>query len=162
MALSTGQRITLLRIDDVMAMSHRYEMEIRETLDPQPVGYQGRKTRLAIVRQRGKRKDHYLDLEADDIVLLGWNAPFRTDTEGAGIMAGSADNEAALAFVEYLVSEAGQSYFVEQTFEYPLVPGIDAPEGLPTLESLLNPELDLSDLDDLSTTQELLARVGLI
>ncbi len=81
---------------------------------------------------------------------------------GAGIMAGSADNEAALAFVEYLVSEAGQTYFVEQTFEYPLVAGIDAPEGLPSLESLVNPELDLSDLDDLSTTQELLARVGLI
>jgi iron(III) transport system substrate-binding protein len=81
---------------------------------------------------------------------------------GAGIMAGSADNAAALAFVEYLVSAAGQDYFVEQTFEYPLVPGIVEPEGVPPLESLLNPELDLSDLDDLSTTQEMLARVGLI
>ncbi|MGY6496761.1 MAG: extracellular solute-binding protein [Microcella sp.] len=81
---------------------------------------------------------------------------------GAGILAGSAENEAALAFVEYLVSEEGQRYFVEQTFEYPLVPGIDAPEGLPSLESLVNPELDLSDLDDLATTQELLARLGFI
>lgn len=81
---------------------------------------------------------------------------------GAGILAGSADNAAALAFVEYLISEAGQEYFVEQTFEYPLVPGIAEPEGVPPLESLLNPELDLSDLDDLSTTQEMLARVGLI
>jgi iron(III) transport system substrate-binding protein len=81
---------------------------------------------------------------------------------GAGILAGSADNAAALAFVEYLISEAGQTYFVEQTFEYPLVPGITAPEGVPPLESLLNPELDLSDLDDLATTQDLLARVGLI
>lgn len=90
MALSTGQRITLLKIDDVMAMSHRYEMEIRKTLEPQPVGYEGRKTRVAVVRQRGKRKDHYLDLAADDIVLDGWNVPFRTDTEGAGIMTGNA------------------------------------------------------------------------
>lgn len=81
---------------------------------------------------------------------------------GAGLLAGSADNAAALEFIEYLVSEAGQTYFVEQTFEYPLVEGIDAPEGLPALESLVTPELDLSDLDDLSTTQELLARVGLI
>ncbi|WAB84619.1 iron ABC transporter substrate-binding protein [Microcella daejeonensis] len=81
---------------------------------------------------------------------------------GAGLMSGSAENADALAFIEYLVSEAGQSYFVEETFEYPLVAGIDAPEGLPSLESLVNPELDLSDLDTLSDTQDLLARVGLI
>lgn len=90
MALSTGQRITLLKIDDVMAMSHRYELEVRQVLDPQPVGYEGRKTRVAIVRQRGKRKDQYLDIAADDIVLDGWDVPFRTDTESAGIMAGNA------------------------------------------------------------------------
>lgn len=81
---------------------------------------------------------------------------------GAGLLSGSADDADALAFLEYLVSEAGQSYFVEQTFEYPLVAGIDAPEGLPSLDSLVNPELDLSDLDTLSETQELLTRVGLI
>ena len=55
-----------------------------------------------------------------------------------------------------------QTYFVEKTFEYPLLPGIDAPEGLPSLESLVNPDLDLSDLDDLATTQQLLAEAGLI
>ncbi len=81
---------------------------------------------------------------------------------GAGLLSGAADNANALAFLEYLVSEAGQTYFVEQTFEYPLVAGIDAPEGLPVLADLVNPDLDLSDLDTLSDTQELLARVGLI
>ena len=43
-----------------------------------------------------------------------------------------------------------------------MLPGVDAPEGLPSLESLVNPELDLSDLDDLATTQQLLADAGLI
>ncbi|WP_168914717.1 extracellular solute-binding protein [Microcella flavibacter] len=81
---------------------------------------------------------------------------------GAGLLSGAAENADALAFIEYLVSEAGQTYFVEETYEYPLVAGIDAPEGLPSLESLVNPELDLSDLDTLSDTQDLLARVGLI
>ncbi|MHB1288889.1 MAG: iron ABC transporter substrate-binding protein, partial [Georgenia sp.] len=66
------------------------------------------------------------------------------------------------AVVEYLVSDVGQTYFVEKTYEYPLVAGIDAPQGLPSLESLVNPELDLSDLDSLSQTQELLASHGLI
>ncbi len=81
---------------------------------------------------------------------------------GAAILAGAEGDPDALAFVEYLLSDAGQTYFVEETYEYPLVPGIDAPEGLPSLESLVNPELDLSDLDSLTETQELLAVHGLI
>lgn len=81
---------------------------------------------------------------------------------GAGLLNGAADNAEALAFIEYLLSDAGQEYFVTETFEYPLVPGIPAPEGLPSLESLVNPQLDLADLASLSETQDLLARVGLI
>ncbi len=81
---------------------------------------------------------------------------------GAGILSGAAADADALEFVRFLISEEAQTYFVEQTFEYPLLPGVAAPEGLPALDSLVNPELDLSDLDDLATTQELLARYGLI
>ncbi len=81
---------------------------------------------------------------------------------GAGILSGAAADADALEFVRYLVSLEAQTYFVEQTFEYPLLPGVDAPAGLPSLESLVNPELDLSDLDDLAATQRLLADAGLI
>ena len=59
-------------------------------LAPEAVGYEGRRQRVAVVRQRGKRKDQYLDLAADDILLDGWGLPFKTDTEGGGIMAGNA------------------------------------------------------------------------
>jgi hypothetical protein len=90
MALSLGQRVTLLTIDEGLAVTHRYELEVRRTLAPQAVGYEGRKTRLAVVRQRGRRKDFYLDLAADDILLDGWGLPFRTDTEGGGVWAGNA------------------------------------------------------------------------
>ncbi len=90
MTLSVGQRVTLLRIDDCLAMTHRYELEVRSLYGPERVGYQGRKERLAVVRQRGKRKDQFLDLEDDDIVLDGWGLPFITDTESSGIMAGNA------------------------------------------------------------------------
>jgi iron(III) transport system substrate-binding protein len=77
-------------------------------------------------------------------------------------MTGSQGDPDALAFLEYLVSEKGQRYFVDTTYEYPLLPGIDAPAGLPSLESLINPKLDLSDLDSLTQTQALLAEYGLI
>ncbi|WP_136709966.1 iron ABC transporter substrate-binding protein [Agromyces sp. H66] len=81
---------------------------------------------------------------------------------GAAILSGAEGDPDALAFVEYLVSEKAQRYFVEQTFEYPLLEGIDAPEGLPALDSLVNPELDLSDLESLEETQQLLADAGLL
>ena len=88
--LHAGQRVTLLKIDDMMAMSHRYELEVRQALVSENVGYQGRERRVAIVRQRGKRKEQYLDLKADDILLDGWDVPFKTDTEGGTIWAGNA------------------------------------------------------------------------
>lgn len=81
---------------------------------------------------------------------------------GAGILASAARDADAIEFVRYLVSIEAQEYFVEQTFEYPLVPGIDSPEGLPSLESLVTPGLDLADLDSLAQTQALLAQYGLL
>jgi hypothetical protein len=88
--LKVGQRVTLLKIDECLAMTHRYELEVRRVLEPQAVGYADRYRRVAVVRQRGRRKDQYLDLAADDILLDGWDQPFRTDTEGDGVMAGNA------------------------------------------------------------------------
>ncbi|MFL5244099.1 MAG: hypothetical protein ACJ8FY_18500 [Gemmataceae bacterium] len=90
MTLSMGQRLTLVKIDDCLAMTHRYELEVRSVLEPQSVGYEGRRQRVAVVRQRGKRKEFYLDLAGDDILLDGWGLPFSTDTEGSGVMAGNA------------------------------------------------------------------------
>ena len=81
---------------------------------------------------------------------------------GAGLLRTGADDADALEFIRFLVSDEAQNYFVEQTFEYPLVAGIDAPEGLPALSSLLNPQLDLADLESLAATQALLAKHGLI
>lgn len=81
---------------------------------------------------------------------------------GVGILTPAQLDQDAIDFVDYMVSEAGQTYFVEQTYEYPLVDGIDAPADLPALETLVNPDLDLSDLESLSETQELLTRFGLL
>jgi len=94
--------------------------------------------------------------------LTAGDAGSIVNVSGAGILTGAAADADALEFVRYLVSQAGQRYFVEQTFEYPLLPGVASPEGVPSLASLLNPELDLSDLEDLATTQKLLSDAGLI
>jgi iron(III) transport system substrate-binding protein len=79
-----------------------------------------------------------------------------------GITQGGADNPAALAFVEFLLSEEGQTFFVEQTFEYPVVAGIPGPEGYPDIADLEGPAIDLTDLDSLEETQAMLTELGLL
>jgi iron(III) transport system substrate-binding protein len=96
------------------------------------------------------------------IAFLPGDAGGIVNVTGAGILKTAEGDPDALAFLEYLVSEEAQSYFAEKTFEYPLLPGIAAPEGVPALDSLVNAELDLSDLESLSQTQELLAKYGLL
>lgn len=77
---------------------------------------------------------------------------------GAGVLSEHPDAE---AFVSYLVSQDAQTYFVESTFEYPLVDGIAAPDGLPALTEIDGPIEDLAQLDDLEQTLVMLEEVGL-
>ncbi|HEX6338242.1 MAG TPA: iron ABC transporter substrate-binding protein [Jiangellaceae bacterium] len=80
---------------------------------------------------------------------------------GAGVLAGSDRGEEAARFVEFLLGEQAQSYFADETKEYPLRPGITVTEGLPPLESLDSPAIDLSDLDSLEETLKMIEEAGL-
>jgi iron(III) transport system substrate-binding protein len=80
---------------------------------------------------------------------------------GAGVLAGSDRVDEATRFVEFLLGEQAQSYFADETKEYPLRPGIPATEGLPPLESIDSPAIDLSDLDSLEETLRMIEEAGL-
>lgn len=83
-------------------------------------------------------------------------------TAGAAILATSTNREEAEHFVEYLLSEAAQTYFSTTTKEYPLVEGVPTDPGLPPLASLEPPDLDLGDLTDSNGTISLLRDTGII
>src|SRR5918996_222629 len=61
---------------------------------------------------------------------------------GAAGLASSDQSGDAERFVEFLLSDEGQRFYVEaaEEAEYPLVEGIDAKEGLPPLDSLQGPD----------------------
>ncbi|MCK0112433.1 extracellular solute-binding protein [Ornithinimicrobium sp. F0845] len=80
---------------------------------------------------------------------------------GVGILTGGEGRSDAQAFIDYLLSEEGQTYFVEETYEYPLVPGITGPEGVPPLESLGGPDIDLSDLGTVDVSAGLVDAAGI-
>lgn len=82
---------------------------------------------------------------------------------GAGVLASSDQTDDARRFVAFLLETESQRYFATETFEYPLVPSVDATPALPPLESLGQPDIDLSALAgalDLAT--DLIADTGLL
>lgn len=81
---------------------------------------------------------------------------------GIGALENSDNPEGSQCFASYLVSDVAQKYFVEKSFEYPLVDGVAPFDDLPTLAELDPPSIDLSDLQSIAETQELLNDVGLL
>ncbi len=82
---------------------------------------------------------------------------------GAGVLADSDRAEDAQRFVSFLLQPAAQRYFAQETREYPLIPGVPARQpGLPPLERIDGPEVDLNRLSDLQGTVELLQDTGVL
>ena len=80
---------------------------------------------------------------------------------GVGVLQGRADDRTR-QLVDFLLGTEAQTYFAEETKEFPLVAGVapDVP-GLPPLAELQGPDVDLSELDSLQQTLALLEEVGL-
>jgi iron(III) transport system substrate-binding protein len=83
---------------------------------------------------------------------------------GAAVIDGSDQPETAQRFVDFLLSEEGQRFYAEaaEEAEYPLIEGVEAREGLPPIEDLQGPDIELDQLGpELERTLELLNEVGL-
>ena len=82
---------------------------------------------------------------------------------GAGILANAKNTENAEKFIEFLLSVPGQSYFASQTYEYPLIDGVNT-QATPKLAELdeLAIHISLADLADLEGTQDMLIDLGII
>ena len=79
---------------------------------------------------------------------------------GVALMQGSSNRSNALRFIRFLLSEEGQTYFRDQTNEYPVAAGVDQRAGLTPLDELDPPSLALTSLSDLEGTLDLLRKVG--
>jgi iron(III) transport system substrate-binding protein len=81
---------------------------------------------------------------------------------GIGVLVAAPQPELALEVIDALLSEDGQTYFLEETNEYPLAEGMPAPAGLNPIAETASPEIDLGSLSDLRGTLEMLTEVGLL
>ncbi|HEY6531544.1 MAG TPA: iron ABC transporter substrate-binding protein [Acidimicrobiales bacterium] len=102
------------------------------------------------------------DVKVRNQFMAAGDAGGLVNVAGVGILASSEKQEQALRLVEFLLSPEAQEYFANETKEFPLVPGVEAEAELPALASLQPPAIDLSELDSIAATQELLEETGLL
>jgi len=71
---------------------------------------------------------------------------------GIGVLDSSESKDEAQQFTRFMLSREAQQYFARETKEYPLAAGVQADRGLVALEEIEQPDIDLSNLDDLQGT----------
>lgn len=81
---------------------------------------------------------------------------------GAGILSTAENRDNAERFLRFMLSTVGQQYFAGQTFEYPLVDGVQTARLLTPLEDINKPDVDMASLADLRGTQTLLRDLGIL
>ena len=81
---------------------------------------------------------------------------------GVGILDTAEHVDAANELVDFLLSEESQRYFADETYEIPVVDGVEPHEGVPSLDILAVGDIDLERLDDLQGTLDLLTELGIV
>jgi iron(III) transport system substrate-binding protein len=108
-------------------------------------------------------KEEQPDAPVENDFLPGDDPGALVSVAGAGMLEGAEHDDAARRFIEFLLSDEGQRFYVDEAeeAEYPLVEGIEPKAGLPPLEQLQGPQIELDELGpQLEKTLELLNEVG--
>ncbi|AUC59977.1 ABC-type iron(III) uptake system substrate-binding component FbpA [Cyanobacterium sp. HL-69] len=81
---------------------------------------------------------------------------------GVSILDGTDSEAVAIALIDFLLTDESQAYFAENTNEYPLIEGAAPPQDQVSIEEINPPSIDLSSLEDLEGTLNLLREMGAI
>ncbi len=100
--------------------------------------------------------------EARNYYLQNGDPGALINVAGLGVLGNTDSTAEAEEFLEFMLSEEAQQYFADETFEYPLVEGVQPNGELVPLSEIESPEIDLGDLDDLQGTLDLLREMGVL
>ncbi|WP_373189381.1 extracellular solute-binding protein [Halolamina sp.] len=81
---------------------------------------------------------------------------------GAAVLGASQQQELANTFVRHLLSAEAQEFFATRTYAYPMVADVPPVGGLPTIDELNPPDIDLSRLSEIGPTVDLLRETGVL
>ncbi len=111
-----------------------------------------------IAKERGTTPDK---LNAKLHFFAAGDSGAMVNVSGVGVLKRSAADADVRTFVDYLLGSEAQTYFAQETFEYPLVSGAPAPAYVPPLAELKVPAIDLNDLATLEASIALIKGSGL-
>ncbi len=101
------------------------------------------------------------DFPAANYYFPGGDVGSLINVAGVCVINSSENSEQALDFVRFLLSTEAQQYFADETNEYPLANvDVELNPALTPLSEIDSPEIDLSNLEDLQGTLNLLQETG--
>ena len=101
--------------------------------------------------------------EAENLFIAAGDVGSLVMPAGVGIIEGTDQPDAAGQFVDFLLSEESQEYFATETFEFPVIDGVELGQGMPDLSEIVSPDIDLSALADvLEDATRLVSEAGLV
>ncbi|WP_435064366.1 extracellular solute-binding protein [Halobaculum sp. EA56] len=97
-----------------------------------------------------------------DLAFTSGDAGALINAAGAAVLSASQNQELAFDFLRHLLSAEAQEFFATRTYAYPMIPGVPPVGGLPTIDELNPPSIDLTELSNIQPTLELMRDVGVL
>jgi iron(III) transport system substrate-binding protein len=109
------------------------------------------------LRVRNSRQDAPLDL-----AFTSGDAGALINVSGGLVVRGTEKRDLANLLLRHLLSAEAQEFFATRTFAYPTVPEIPPVGGLPSVDELNPPDIDLTQLSDQDATLDLLRETDVL
>lgn len=71
-------------------------------------------------------------------------------------------SDTAINFIRYLLTTEVQSYLASEAYEIPLIGNLAPPQGLPNLQTISPPKVDLTQLANLRPTLKMMRKAGVL
>jgi len=84
------------------------------------------------------------------------------NVSGLEILSGTSKADLAGNFARHVLSSEAQEFFATRTFAYPMISGVPPVGDLPRIDDLNPPDIDLTELADLSGTVDLMRDEGVL
>jgi iron(III) transport system substrate-binding protein len=149
---------TALKANDVQIRDNNVAIVEDVDAGKVPVGLVNHYYLGEIAKERGTTADR---LAAKLHFFRAGDSGAMVNVSGIGVLDRSATDPDVRKLVDYLLDTGAQTYFAEQTFEYPVVDGAPAPAFVPPLAELQVPAIDLNDLETLEKSIALIRESGL-
>ena len=97
-----------------------------------------------------------------ELAFTSGDAGSLINASGAVVLDSASDRQLAVDFLRHFLTKEVQAFLAESAYEYPLVPGVEPPGSLPSIEALDPPDVDLTRLAEVRPTLRILREEGVL